>query len=158
MSRYAVRVLSAGTSRIRGPEVFWMDAWDEELDLALNVTLIQGHGITALVNATPPATDAYVRERFPRCATSWTRPTATLVRGPEHRLEGLLASAGLTPADVTHVLLTPLELYTTGALHQLREAQVCITRRGWVHFHTTHEHPHDSRWRSFPEPTPWSTW
>jgi hypothetical protein len=153
VSRYAVRVLSAGTARIRGPEVFWMDAWDEELPLALNVTLIQGHGITALVNATPPDSDAYVRERFPRMRYLVDAPDGDLVRGDEHRLPGLLASVGLTPADVTHVLLTPLELYSTGSLHELREAQVCITRRGWVHFHTTHEHPHDSRWRSFPEPT-----
>lgn len=51
------------------------------------------------------------------------------------------------------MLLTPLELYTTGTLHLFDRAQTCITRRGWVHFHTTHDHPHDKRWRSFPQDT-----
>lgn len=51
------------------------------------------------------------------------------------------------------VLLTPLELYTTGTLHKFRSAQICIAKRGWVHFHTTHDHPHDDRWRSIPKDT-----
>ena len=71
---YAVRVLSVGESLIRGPEIFWMRNWDDMLPLAFNVTLVQGHGITALVNTSPPDTDAYCREHFPahevphRCA------------------------------------------------------------------------------------------
>ena len=130
-----------------------MDSWDEELPLALNVTLIQGNGIVALVNTTPPVTDAYVRERFPKMRYLIDHPAGDLERDPSNQLEGLLATAGLVPSDVTHVLLTPLELYTTGTLHLLKNAQIFITRRGWVHFHTMHNHPHDSRWRKFPEET-----
>ena len=68
-------------------------------------------------------------------------------------MTGALETVGLTPDDITHVLLTPLELYTTGTLHKFRSAQICIAKRGWVHFHTTHDHPHDDRWRSIPKDT-----
>jgi hypothetical protein len=151
--RYGVRVLDVGRSLIKGPEVFWMDRWDEELPLAFNCTLIQGHGITALVNTAPPETDAYARERFPAMRYLHEQPDGDLVRRPDQQLPAALRALGVAPADVTHVLLTPLELYTTGSLHLFRSASICITRRGWVHFHTTHEHPHDERWRSFPEAT-----
>jgi hypothetical protein len=146
---YAVRVLSVGESRLRGPEGFWMRRWDDELPLAFNVTLIQGHGITAIVNTSPPDDDEYVRERFPRMRYLIDAPAGHLVREPGHDITAALARHGVTPDDVTHVLLTPLELYTTGTLRRFRNARIGIMRRGWIHFHTTHDHPHDVRWRSF---------
>ncbi len=150
---FDVRVFSVGSSRISGPEVFWMSDWGQELPLAFNVTLIQGHGIIALVNTSPPETDGYARERFPQMRYLHEGPDGDLVRRDNEHLPAALAQHGLTPQDITHVLLTPLELYTTGTLHLFTQAQICVTRRGWVHFHTTHEHPHDQRWRSFPEAT-----
>lgn len=152
-TEWAVRVLSVGRSLIRGPEVFWMDAWDEILPLAFNATLLRAEGVVALVNTSPPEPTAIVEEGFPRMRYLHDAPRGDLVRGPDESMEGALRLAGLTPDDVTHVLLTPLELYTTGTLHLFRRAQICLTRRGWVHFHTTHDHPHDKRWRSFPQAT-----
>jgi hypothetical protein len=147
---YSVRVLSVGESKIRGPEVFWMSHWDEILPLAFNVTLIQGGGITALVNTSPPDDDSGTRRDFPQMSYLHNAPDGDLARTPDQTMEGALALAGLRPDDITHLLLTPLELYTTGTLDKFRRAQICMAKRGWVHFHTTHGHPHDSRWRSFP--------
>jgi hypothetical protein len=147
---YSVRVLSVGESKIRGPEVFWMSHWDEILPLAFNVTLIQGPGITALVNTSPPDDDGETRRDFPAMRYLHDAPAGDLVRGRAQSMLGALDSAGLSPDDITHVILTPLELYTTGTLDKFRRAQICLSKRGWVHFHTTHDHPHDSRWRSFP--------
>jgi hypothetical protein len=147
---YSVRVLSVGESKIRGPEVFWMSHWDEILPLAFNVTLIQGGGVTALVNTSPPDDDTVTRRDFPQMRYLHLAPRGDLVRTPEQTMLGALASAGLGPDDITHLLLTPLELYTTGTLDKFRRAQICMSKRGWIHFHTTHQHPHDSRWRSFP--------
>ena len=63
---YAVRVLNGGTSLIRGPEVFWMSAWDEMLPLAFNMTLAVGGDIVALVNTAPPDDTTFIQEQFPR--------------------------------------------------------------------------------------------
>ena len=153
MSTYAVRVFSVGESKIDGPDVFWRQRQGEILPLAFNVTLVQGGGITALVNTSPPDDDAYVREHFPAMRYLHDAPAGDLIRSPDEHIDGALARYGLTPDDVTHVLLTPLELYTTGTLDRFRKAEICMMRRGWIHFHTTHEHFHDSRWRSFMKDT-----
>jgi hypothetical protein len=153
MTRYGVQVVSVGRSLIRGPEVYWMSHWDDMLPLAFNMTVITGDGVTALVNTSPPDTDSYTREHFPHMRYMLETPLGDLTRKPDEYIEGALAKIGLTPSDVTHVILTPLELYTTGTLDKFTNATVCISKRGWIHFHTTHDHPHDSRWRSFPKPT-----
>jgi len=150
-TNYSVRVLSVGQSLIAGPEVFWMERWGELLPLAFNVTLIQAEGILALVNTSPPDDTTSLRESFPAARYLHDEPHGDLNRSSEHHMSGALASVGLSPSDITHVILTPLELYTTGTLDKFTSAEICISKRGWIHFHTTHEHPHDSRWRSFPK-------
>lgn len=151
--QWSVRVCSVGESLIRGPEVFWMSDWDEMLPLAFNVTVARRADAVALVNTSPPEPTDIVVQGFPQMRYLHDAPGGDLVRSPRQTMVGALETLGLTPDDVTHVLLTPLELYTTGTLHLFRSAEVCITRRGWVHFHTTHDHPHDKRWRSFPRET-----
>jgi len=150
---YAVRVLSVGQSMVHGPKIYWMSHWDEMLPLAYNVTLIQGGGITALVNTSPPDDDAQTRLDFPEWKTLQYPPHGFLTRQPTQMIEAALAEVGVGLDEITHVLLTPIELFTTGTLHRFRRAMICMTRRGWVHFHTTHQHPHDSRWRKFPRET-----
>ena len=146
-----VRVVSVGRSLIRGPEVFWMDAWDEILPLAFNVVVAQKGSEVVLVNTSPPEPTTAVERDFPLMRYLHDAPKGDLVRSPSETMSGALAGIGLGPSDVTRILLTPFELYTTGTLHLFESAQICVTRRGWVHFHTTHEHPHDDRWRSFPQ-------
>jgi hypothetical protein len=151
---YAVRSLSLGQARIRGPELFWMSDWDRWYPLQFQAILIRGHGLTALVNTGPPEDLESVHELLPE--VEWAHPPGSpdrLRRAPGEQFGAALARHGLRPTDITHVLLTPLELYTTGCLNELRTAQICIAKRGWVHLHTTHSHPHDVRWRSMSHET-----
>jgi len=53
---YAVRSLSMGRVEVPGPELFWMSNWDDWFTLHFQTVLIQGDGVTALVN-TGPARD-----------------------------------------------------------------------------------------------------
>jgi hypothetical protein len=46
------------------------------------------------------------------------------------------------------VIVTPFQLYTTGNIPLFENAEICLSKRGWVHYHTTHDHPHDARWNS----------
>ena len=73
-----------------------------------------------------------------------------MTRTPGEFIVDALASVGVRPDDVTHVICTPLQLYTTSNLPLFRRAQVCLSKRGWIHYHTTHQHPHDHRWNSIP--------
>lgn len=142
---YGVRAFCVGRTEVPGPEVFWMAAWDEWCALSFNVVLIRGPGHTILVNTGPPADVAPID----RVWRSRLGDRAAFVRGEEDDLVRQLAGVGVGADEVTHVIVTPFQLYSTGGIPRFPRAQICLSRRGWVHFHTTHEHPHDRRWSSF---------
>ncbi len=143
---FGVRSHEVGSIEVPGPQVFWMSAWTEWVSLCFQVVLIEGDGIRALVNTGLPADVTELREGWRRAGER-----AVLRREPEHEITAALARAGAEPSDITHVLLTPLQLYTTSNVALFSNASICITERGWVHFHTTHHHPHDNRWTSIPK-------
>ena len=117
------------------------------------MTVARRGDTVALVNTSPPESTEYIEELFPRMRYLHDAPTGDLVRTPQERLIAALAAIGIGVDDVDYVVLTPFELYTTGNLHLFTSATICMSRRGWVHFHTVHDHPHDSRWRKFPRQT-----
>jgi hypothetical protein len=144
---YRVTTLSMGRGEIPGPELWWMGRWDEWATLQFQVVLIQGDGVCALVN-TGPALDL---EPMNRRWAGFLGERAALRREEGEFVLDQLARVGVDPADVTHVLLTPLQLYTVSNVRAFPNARICISKRGWVHFHTTHEHPHDDRATSLPD-------
>jgi hypothetical protein len=80
-------------------------------------------------------------------------PRATFTRSPEETIEAHLLRRGLAPRDVTHVVVTPFTLYSTSGIPLFTNAQICLSKRGWVAFHTTHDHPHDARWATLSQET-----
>ena len=147
MSEYAVTTMPVGRSVIPGPELFWMSRWDEWLQLEFQVILIEGDGVVALVNTGPAADLGPMNEGW----ASFLGARAAMSRRPGEFVLDQLDARGVTPADVTHVILTPLQLYTVSNVLAFPNARICIARRGWVHFHTTHRHPHDDRATSIPD-------
>jgi glyoxylase-like metal-dependent hydrolase (beta-lactamase superfamily II) len=141
---FAVRSIKTGQVDVPGPELFWMSAWDTWHTLALQMVLIQGPGVTALVNTGPPPDLTPINELW----MAGLGPRAELVRLPDEDVVGSLARLGIAPKDVTHVILSPFQLYTTGNVALFTNAEICVSKRGWVHYHTTHDHPHDVRWNS----------
>lgn len=141
---FAVRAFPVGRTEIPGPELFWMSGWDRWYPLSFNVLLVQGEGVTALVNTGAPADLTDLN-------TIWKSilgDRAQYLRDATETIEAQLATAGVRPDEVTHVFATPFQLYTTAGIPLFTNAQLCLSKRGWVHFHTTHQHPHDNRWTS----------
>ncbi len=147
MSQYSVRTLAVGESLIPGPELFWMSHWDQWLPLTFQAVLIRGGDVTALVN-TGPALDL-----GPMNAgwATFLGERAAMTRGAGEFILDQLAASGIRPADVTHVILTPLQLYSVSNVLAFPNAAICIAKRGWLHFHSTHQHPHDNRATSIPD-------
>lgn len=143
---YGVRILHLGFGEVPGPEVYWMSDWDQWYRLAFQAFLIEGEGVRALVG-TGPAQD--LSEMNARWA-GFLGERAAFQREDGQWLPDQLSAHGLALEDITHVLLTPLQLYTTANADRFPRAQICLTRRGWTHFHSTHRHPHDDRWTSIP--------
>ena len=144
MSQYKVRSLPVGETQMMGCELYWMAEFDRWYPVQLQVVVIEGSGVTALINTAPPADMTKVKEQFPD--KLWDH----LRQSDDETMAGALARAGLTAADVTHLILTPFELYANGCMDMFRHAQVCLSKTGWVHFHTSPDHPHHSHARAFP--------
>ena len=149
MSKFSVNSLSVGSVQVPGPELYWMSDWDKWYDLEFQVVLIQAPGINMLVNTGPP-------EDLTPINSMWMGALGDrgeFKRTTEQQVPNALARMGLSPEDITHVIVTPLQLYSTGNLTLFVNAEICISERGWIHYHTTKNHPHDSRWHSIDEST-----
>jgi len=143
---FGVRSVKVGEVEVPGPELFWMSAWDVWYPLFFQVVLIQGQGVTALVNTGPPSDLNPINVLWRQQLGS----RAELRRAPEEEIVPALSAVGVRPEDVTHIILTPFQLYTTGNVPLFTNAEICVSKKGWIHYHTTHDHPHDARWNSSP--------
>lgn len=147
MTQYSVRILPVGRGDVPGPELFWMSRWDQWHTLLFQSVLIQGDGVNALVNTGPARDLGPMNDHW----AVMLGERARMRREPDQFITDQLGKHGLTPDDITHIILTPLQLYTVSNVPLFGNAQICLSERGWVHFHTTHSHPHDNRATSIPD-------
>jgi len=123
-----------------------MSDWDRWQRLAFQAVLIQGGSCNVLVSSGPAQDLTAMNSQW----ATFLGERAAMRRSPGQWMPDQLAALGLAPTDITHLVLTPLQLYTTSNVPLFTSAQICIADRGWVHFHRTHSHPHDDRWSSLP--------
>lgn len=125
---FTVQLLKMGQCDVAGPEVFWMSHWDDWVQLYFWMVVIRGHGKTAIINTGPPADLTELNARW----SSGFGERGKLVREESERPVNALAMLGLKPEDIDYVLITPLQIYATANIQLFRNAQVCISRRGWI--------------------------
>jgi hypothetical protein len=132
-----------------GYEIFWMDMTAPDEPLALLGLVIKTGPHVVLVNCGP---DPATLPPKPAGDPMQTRQHVLEVN-PGEGLEEALASVGTTPAAITHVIATPFQTYSLGNILRLPNAQICLSRQGWIDFHAPRwrEHPHDQRWSCIPE-------
>lgn len=146
--KYRVRVLKMGQCDVPGPEVYWMSHWGTWETLYFYMVLIRGEGKTLVINTGPPA-DLEVLNVFWRAAMG---ERGQMIRRDEERPENALRSAGVAPEEVDHVLITPLQAYATANIPLFRNAQICISRRGWIEdFHAPKYPIHQARKLRLPD-------
>jgi len=124
---YAVRALRVGRMNVPGPQVFWMDAWDEWLPLSFTVLLIQGEGVTALVNTGPPDDLAPLNVHV----RSVLGERAEFVRNDDERIQAQLQRLGVAADDVTHLILIPLQLYATSGAMSEEQVAANVAAASW---------------------------
>lgn len=125
---FEVRVLKMGQCDVAGPEVYWMSHWNEWVTLYFWMVVIQAEGKTAIINTGPPADLTELNTRW----SSGFGDRGKLARAESERPLNALASVGLKPEDVDYVLITPIQIYATANIQLLKNAQVCISKRGWI--------------------------
>lgn len=141
---YSVVVASVGRTQIPGPELFWMAGWGEWYELTFNVAVLRKDDVVCLVNTGAPKDLSVLNARW----TGIFGDRGRFVRGPRETITARLRQLGLRPSDVTDVVCTPFQMYSTSGLPLFRRARIHLSKRGWIHYHTTHDHPHDDRWTS----------
>lgn len=125
---YEVNVLKMGQCEVAGPEVYWMSHWNTWETLYFYMVVIRGAGVTAIINTGPSADLTALNERWRHSFGE----RGALVREESERPEVALSSLGINPEDVTHVLITPLQAYATANIPLFPNAQVCLSKRGWI--------------------------
>jgi glyoxylase-like metal-dependent hydrolase (beta-lactamase superfamily II) len=125
---YQVHILKMGQCQVRGPEVYWMDRWDDWEELYFYMVLVRGEGKTVVINTGPPRDLAALNARW----TATFGGRGALVRREDEFPEKALNRLGIKPEDVNFVLITPLQAYAVGNIPLFKNAQVCVSRRGWI--------------------------
>jgi len=147
---FEIQVLKMGECQVAGPEVYWMSHWNDWVTLYFWMVLIRGRGVTAIINTGPP-------EDLTDLNTQWTcayGERGALKRNESERPLNALGGLGIKPEDVTHALITPLQSYATANIQRFTNAQVCVSKRGWIEdFHAEKFPIHAPRWGRIPRET-----
>jgi glyoxylase-like metal-dependent hydrolase (beta-lactamase superfamily II) len=141
--KYSVQAFSAGAFWVPGPEVYWMDRWDQREEMNLIVYLVRGGGQNILINTGPPLDLSTLNE-------AWLKffgfPEAQISRTEEQLPQNILRTQGLAPDDISTVIVTPLQAYATANIPLFQRAEICISRKGWIEdFQAPYYHLHVPR-------------
>lgn len=131
-------MLRAGAVEVPHPEVYWMERFQDWTTLEFQIGVIQGGGKTIVVNTGFPDDITGIA----RAWRDYLGERAVLRRPDEWKTALALRSAGIDPSSVDFVLLTPLQLYTTGNLRLFPNAKICVSRRGWIEDIIEPTYPH----------------
>lgn len=145
---YTVQVLKMGQCEVPGPEVYWMSDWERWEFLYFWMVLIRGEGKNIIINTGPPEDLTALNEVWAEAVS----PRSQMVRQDEERPDAALKRVGLMPEDIDYVLITPLQAYATGNIPLFKNAQICLSRRGWIEdFHAPEYEMHIPRKLRIPD-------
>jgi glyoxylase-like metal-dependent hydrolase (beta-lactamase superfamily II) len=134
-THYSIDVIKVAQADVRGPEVYWMSAWDDWETLYFYMLVIRGGGKTVVVNTGPPAPELLgpLNEKWVHYIGD---ARAALKVEESERPEAALSRLGVSPDAVDAVILTPFQIYSTANLRLFSRATICLSRRGWSAFHS----------------------
>jgi glyoxylase-like metal-dependent hydrolase (beta-lactamase superfamily II) len=140
---YSVQAFVAGTFWVPGPEVYWMESWNQREEMHALIYLVRGEGQNILINTGPPRDLTVINKAW---LDFFGYPEAQITRTEEQLPENILRSQGLTPDEITMVLVTPLQAYATANIPLFRNATIGISRKGWIEdFQAPYYHLHVPR-------------
>jgi glyoxylase-like metal-dependent hydrolase (beta-lactamase superfamily II) len=129
---YSLRVWKVGEAMAPGPISFYMSHWDELEYNPHFIWLARDGRRTVLVNTglPPDLGDLSVLNQSCRAAHPENYFAPDHIWAPRQ----LLAEAGVKPEDVDTVLITAMGAYATGNIELFPNAEVYLSRTGWLDF------------------------
>ncbi len=126
--KYEIEVLKMGQCEVPGPEVYWMSAWETWEALHFWMVVIRGGGKTLIINTGPPEDLTALNKVWKEAINERSQ----MIRRESERPAQALSSIGINPPEVDYILITPLQAYATGNIPLFKNAQICISKRGWI--------------------------
>ncbi len=124
--KYSVQAFNGGTFWVPGPEVYWMENWNQREEMNTLIYLVRGGGHNILINTGPPQDLTIINKAW---LGFFGYPEAQIVRDDGQLPQNILRSHGLTPEDISMVLVTPLQAYATANIHLFRNATIGMSRK-----------------------------
>ena len=125
---YSIQLFKTAAVDVPSPEVYWMCRFGDWTRLQFLMAVIRGGGKTIVLNTGFPADIAGLAKAW----KDFLGERAVLERPDEWRPEIALPAAGIDPASVDYVLLSPIQLYATGNVQLFPNAKFCVSRKGWI--------------------------
>jgi len=118
-----------GQVDVPAPEVYWMSHWFEWETLYFYMVVIQGEGITAIINTGPPADLGELNKLW----RAFAGERCQMLRNEGESPVEALSSIGLKAKDIQYILLTPLVCYADANVALFPNVKkVFISRKGWI--------------------------
>lgn len=127
-----VQVLRLGEAEVPMPEILFMTGFHDWAIMAFPMVVARQGDEVAIINTGFPDDLTDINAYWAMAFGPEYGQRTQIVRREEERPENLLASIGLTPADVTEVIITPLMPYSAANLTLFPNARYTIGRKGWI--------------------------
>jgi len=132
---YSVQVLKCGGEYGPAVSLAWNERLNEFAELYYYLVVIRNSQRVIVVNTGMPE-DYSVFDNFVK---SW-HPSCRIFREPDELPRTALDRAGISPAEVSTVVITPITIYTTGNLKLFPQAAFAFNRKGWTDFWAPAKH------------------
>jgi glyoxylase-like metal-dependent hydrolase (beta-lactamase superfamily II) len=120
-----------------------MEHWNQREEMNVILYLVRGGGQNILINTGPPQDLTILNQAWEKF---FGYPEAKIVRSEAQLPQNILRSQGLDPNDISKVIVSPLQAYATANIHLFRNAEICISRKGWIEdFQAPYYHLHVPR-------------
>ncbi|HTW99236.1 MAG TPA: hypothetical protein VMD59_10690 [Acidimicrobiales bacterium] len=126
---FDVHVAKMSQMDLPGPEVYWMSHWDEWFEAWFLMVVARNDEHVVVVNTGPPRQLAALNDLWRGFHPSGR---VQMLRGEDDLPDRRLAALGISPQDVDHLVITPLVGYTLGSLELFENAEIHLSRRGWI--------------------------
>jgi glyoxylase-like metal-dependent hydrolase (beta-lactamase superfamily II) len=129
---YRLRAFKVAEALAPGPLSYYMSHWDL-LDYSPHFTwLVQGGGRTILINTGLPQKTEDLKNLNDACLAF--HPKNEFLADRIWPPQKVLSQVGVKPEDVDTVLIISMGAYATGSLELFRNAQIYLSRAGWIDF------------------------
>ena len=94
---YSIQAFNAGTFWVPGPEVYWMERWNQREEMNVIIYLVRGGGENILINTGPPQDLTVMNQAWEKF---FGYPEAKMVRSEDQLPQNILRSRGLDVSDI----------------------------------------------------------